>query len=126
MRQHISLLTKLAATLLQLRGPDGEPLIPYEHAKLMSAEQICSLYEFDHYPIRKADGGPDEPWNLQPLGIIAHRIKTAGRDKPELAKQARLRGETCNGPKRKIHNRGFDKTKSRTFTGKVVAREARA
>lgn len=108
-RDHIALKTKLASALLAL----GD--IPYEHAKLMSADQICSLYHFDHYPIRKADGGPDEPWNLQPLMIAAHREKTDKKDKPELAKQARIRGETCNGPKkpwpkgRKLQSRGFER-----------------
>lgn len=102
-RRQPSLETKLAAALLTL----GD--VPYEHAKQMSARQICSLYHFDHYPIRKADGGKDEPWNLQPLLISAHREKTATKDKPELAKQARLRGETGNRPKKKIPSQPFPK-----------------
>jgi hypothetical protein len=83
-RDHISMETKLAAALLALGH------IPYEHAKLMTAAQIISLYNFDHYPIRKADNGPDEPWNLVPLGIMAHRKKTADKDVPELRKADRL------------------------------------
>ena len=114
-RAHINLTTKLASALLALGH------IPYADAKLMTADQICSLYHFDHYPIRKADGGLDEPWNLQPLGIMDHRVKTAKKDKPELAKQARLRGETRTGPRktipcrpfpkvsRKLQSRGFEK-----------------
>jgi hypothetical protein len=76
--------TKLAATLLALRD------IPYEHAKQLSAKQIISRYQFDHYPMRKSDGGPDEPWNLRPLLIAAHREKTAKIDAPARAKDRRI------------------------------------
>lgn len=102
-RAHLSLETKLASALLALGH------FPYSHAKLMTAAQIISLYHFDHYPIRKADGGPDEPWNLQPLGIIEHRRKTGDIDKPQLAKSARLRGETCTAPGKPIRSRPFSK-----------------
>lgn len=83
-RAHISLETKLAAALLALGH------IPYEHAKLMTARQITSLYQFDHYPIRKDDNGPDEPWNIAPRLILAHRLKTSKFDRPQLAKADRL------------------------------------
>jgi len=76
--------TKLAAALLQL----GD--IGYEDSKLMSATQIISLYEWDHYPVRRADGGPDEAWNLVPRLIAAHRAKTATVDQPEMAKDRRI------------------------------------
>lgn len=91
-RDHISLTVKLAAALLMLRDENGELLIPHEHAKLMSADQIISLYQFDHYPIRKDDDGPDEPWNLEPKGIMRHRKKTAEIDVPQMAKADRLQG----------------------------------
>lgn len=81
----MNLRTKLAAALLRL----GD--VPYEDAKLMTAEQIISLYEWDHYPVRRADGGPDEPWNLTPRLRSAHRIKTTTVDQPELAKGKRIR-----------------------------------
>jgi hypothetical protein len=73
-----------------MRGDDGTPLIEWEHAKLMSAEQIVSLFQFDHYPIRHEAGGPTEPWNLQPRLIMAHRVKTATIDVPEIAKIKRV------------------------------------
>jgi hypothetical protein len=79
-REHNNKDTLLAAALLALGH------IPHEHAKLMTAAQVISLFQFDHYPIRKADGGPDEPWNLRPLGIMAHRVKTAEKDAPEMAR----------------------------------------
>lgn len=112
-RDHISFKTKLAAALLQMLRPDEDgklvPVIPYADAKLMTADQIISLFHFDHYPIRKADGGADEPWNLTPRPITEHREKTAKKDKPELAKSARLRGETGRGRKQAIPSRPFSK-----------------
>ncbi len=69
---------------------DGEPLIDWEHAKLMSAEQINSLFDWDHYPIRVEAGGPTEPWNLMPRFKPLHRIKTAKVDIPEIAKIKRI------------------------------------
>ena len=72
--------TQLASALLAL----GD--IPHEHAAQMTAEQIISLYQFDHYPIRKSDGGPDEPWNMRPMLIAAHREKTAKIDQPAMTK----------------------------------------
>ena len=77
------LRTKYASALLAL----GD--IPYEHAKLMSEEQICSLYELDHN-IRKAEGGTDDFWNLRPRLIAAHREKTR-RDIPEIWHNKRAR-----------------------------------
>ena len=81
----MNLATKLASALLQL----GD--IPYDHAKQMTAAQINSLYQFDHYPVRRADGGTDAPWNLVPRLIAAHRTKTATVDMPALAKGRRIR-----------------------------------
>lgn len=96
-RDHISLKTKLAAALLMLRDDEtGELLIAHEHAKLLVAEQIISLFQADHYPIRKDDGGPDEPWNLTFRLIVAHRKKTAKIDIPQMAKSARLRSKEAH------------------------------
>jgi hypothetical protein len=72
--------TQLASALLALGH------IPYEDSKRMTAAQIISLYQWDHFPIRKADGGPDEPWNLVPRLIAAHREKTAKVDMPAMSK----------------------------------------
>lgn len=90
-RAHISLKTKLASALLMLRAPDGRDAIPYQDSKQMSADQIISLFHFDHWPIRKADGGTDHPSNLAPRLIAAHREKTAKIDVPEMAKSKRIR-----------------------------------
>ena len=88
-RKQPSLLTKLASALLTL----GD--VPYEDAKKMTAHQICSLYAFDHYPIRHVDGGPAEAWNLVPRLIVQHRIKTAKIDQPQIAKGRRNEAKTA-------------------------------
>ena len=82
-RKHLSLKTKLAACLLAI----GD--IPYEDAKCMTSEQIIRLYQFDHYPILHAHGGPDEPWNLRPLKVAEHAEKSR-RDTAIAAKIKRL------------------------------------
>jgi hypothetical protein len=112
-RRQPSLETKLAAALLTL----GD--VPYEHAKQMSARQICSLYHFDHGILHAVDP-IDEAWNLTPRLIAAHREKSK-RDTATVAKIARIRGETRAGPRktipcrpfpkasRKLQSRGFEK-----------------
>ena len=90
-REHVSLKTKLAAALLEVdRYQNGSLCIPFEHSKAMSVDQICSLWVFDHWPLRKADGGTDHPSNLTPRLIAAHREKTAKVDVPEMAKSKRI------------------------------------
>jgi hypothetical protein len=102
-RKAIGLRTKLASALLQMLRPNGDGtfarIIPHEHAKLMSDEQIISLFHFDHYPIPHAHGGPDEAWNLDPLPIAEHRNKTRVADIPAIAKSKRIR-ERSMGIKR--------------------------
>lgn len=71
--------TKLASALLAL----GD--IPYEHAKAMGPGNLISLYQFDHN-IRHAEGGTVDFWNLTPMLIIPHRIKSATVDAPEMAR----------------------------------------
>lgn len=137
-RAHIPLKTKLAAALLTMLRPDDDgnlvPVIPHEDAKAMSDDQIISLFHFDHDPIPHAHGGPDEAWNLTPRPLAEHRIKTAKRDIPQMAKTRRLskaqeefrrkilerpcggkRQPSGNWPRgRKIKSRGFEKRISRT------------
>jgi hypothetical protein len=83
-RKHIPLKVKLAAALLQL----GD--VPFSQAQRMTAEEIIRLYHFDHYPIPHSHGGPDEPWNLQPMLAGFHKEKTAEKDLPQLAKTKRI------------------------------------
>lgn len=92
-RTHISLKTKLAAALLTIVRPNErgelEPVIDFESAKQMTADQIISLFRFDHGHFH-AWGGSDHPANLTPRPIIEHRIKTAKVDVPTIAKSARI------------------------------------
>jgi len=72
--------------------------IPYEHQKLMTADQVLSLVQWDHWPIRRDDGlalgmsleEVDRFSNLFPRPIMAHREKTAKIDIPQIAKSRRI------------------------------------
>jgi hypothetical protein len=84
-RKYISWKTKYAAALLQL----GD--VPYSDAKLMTEDQIISLYRVDHnilhetnHPLR------DSFWNLTPMLIQAHKEKTR-HDATVIAKGRRIR-----------------------------------
>ena len=81
---------KLAAALCALKGPDGQRLIPHDDAKKMTAEQVISLFHFNHHPIPHAEGGPLVHWNLDPELIPAHRDMTAKVDVPGIAKRKRV------------------------------------
>lgn len=89
-RKKPTLTDMLAATLRELLE------IPYEHAKVMSAEQIISLVQFDHihhHALNKHEPWVDDHWNLDPLLIGGHRIKTRTIDVPVIAKTKRITTE---------------------------------
>lgn len=93
-RKPISLKTKLASALLEMRRYDEAeaafvPVIGYEESKSMTADQIIARFHFDH-GIAHAHGGPDEPWNLKPMAVEDHREKTARIDVPRIAKSKRI------------------------------------
>lgn len=91
-RERIPLIEKLAAALrCMMVEEDGKlvPAIPYEIAKQMTAEQVLSLFAWDH-GILHADGGPDLHWNLTPRFIAEHRLKSAKVDVPAFYKGERL------------------------------------
>lgn len=136
-RKHISLKVKLASALLKMLKPDDagvlRPVIPFDQAKSMTADQIISRFHFNHHPIPHACGGPDEPWNLDPEPSEHHREITAKIDIPRIAKEKRvikresahldamerkLTGELpvqrSHWPKgRKLQSRGFPKREER-------------
>ena len=93
-RKKIPDKTKLAAALLTIVRPDenGElkPVIDYVSAKKMTEDQILSIFQWDHYPTPKNQGGEDKHYNLVPRPIIEHRIKSAKIDKPAFNKAIRL------------------------------------
>lgn len=96
-RKDPNLTIKLAAALLTMRrcvktltGERWELIISHEEAKTLTAEQIVARFQFDHYPIPHAQGGPAEPWNLTPTLTPEHREKTAKIDIPQIAKTKRI------------------------------------
>ena len=93
-RPYIPFKTRLAATLCHMLRPDEKgnlvPIIDHESAKNMTEDQILSVFNFDHYPVAKSLGGPDEHWNLTPRPIIEHRTKSAKIDTPMAAKVVRV------------------------------------
>ena len=141
-KAHMPLREKLAAALAQMMVEvDGKLVraIPHDDAKLMTAEELCSLFEFDH-AIYECIGGPTKHWNLTPRFIAEHRQKTNKIDKPAIAKSKRLvedqeafrqrllrKGslepivaETPTKPRAKIQSRGFSKLPKKDWkTGKI-------
>lgn len=95
-RKHLSLTTKLAAALLMIpqRDQNGElvldgfgrpvPMIPFDEARLMTASQMVSLYEWDHSVLHSL-GGPDHFAYLTPRLIMEHRAKSK-RDRKVIQK----------------------------------------
>jgi hypothetical protein len=78
---------KLAAVLLMLRIGD-EWLIPEPIRSKGTAHDILKCTVWDHVtPV--ANGGSNDPRNLQPLSVAAHAVKTA-KDIPAIAKGKRL------------------------------------
>lgn len=117
----MNLSVRLASTLLALGH------IPHEHAKQLSALQIISLYQWDHYPIRKADGGPDEPWNLRPLMIAPHREKTAKHDAPDMAHERKVSAAHEDFRRRLLaKDAGEERTRSRWARGRKVQKQRRS
>lgn len=89
-RGYISHETELAAALLMYRDQDGNPWVRHEDAKLMSAEQVISLFE-RHHNVLHAHDGPDEFWNIMWVPFLLHRQRTREIDVPLAAKVKRLR-----------------------------------
>lgn len=86
-RKEPTLKAKLAAALRELFK------IPYEHAKLMTDEQVLSLFQWQH--IHYHSQNRDEPWvdahwNLEPLLIGDHKEITAKVDLPQIGKTRRI------------------------------------
>lgn len=92
-RGYVTLKTKLCATLCQMRHEvDGkwELILNHDEAKVLSEDQILSLFHFDHSVVPHAEGGPDTHWNIEPALIAPHRKKTREIDVPGIAKRKRV------------------------------------
>ncbi len=81
-RRKPNLTTKLAACLAELQWLRGDP-IPFGQLKMMSADDLCSLYHFDHAELHILTSN-DHFTNLTPRLIRPHREKTK-RDVKDLA-----------------------------------------
>ena len=84
-----NLTEKLASVLLVLKFGD-DWLIPEPIRSKGSADEILKCCQWDHYPVRRADGGTNDPRNIRPLPAAVHAEKTAKKDLPEIAKGKRL------------------------------------
>jgi hypothetical protein len=84
-----TLTEKLDATLLALLEAQGRAF-DREAAKLLQAGDIAKYFDFDHYPVPKANGGGNHPTNLVPMLRPEHQVKTARIDTPRIAKGKRL------------------------------------
>lgn len=152
-RKHISWKTKCAAALLDAMAQRERfglnPARWYDEAKKMTEDQFLSLFHWDHNILHETgDPDVDKYWNLTPMLIQAHRIKTKA-DAKIIAKGKRLRDsavislrigpdgqyQTRGAPrpgaavihpartfKRKIASRGFDKRFRKKMSGKVEKR----
>lgn len=133
---------KLAAVLRDLMVEvDGKLVraIPYEDAKKMTADQVISLFQFDH-GIHHAIDGEHIHWNYTARMIAEHRIKTSKIDRPQIDKTKRIveeqdafrarmlaksTGEQSRPatPKAKLQSRGFQG--SRKFDDTVTWKSRR-
>ena len=77
-------------------------------------------WDCDHMH-QKATGGDDHPDNYRALCKPCHTVKSR-KDAKVRAKIKRLRGETKQGPKAKIQNRGWDTRYRKKFNGTVERR----
>ncbi len=87
MRKAVSLKAKLAAALRELAE------IPMDHARQMTADQVISLFQFNHILLHrdhKHEPWVDDHWNIEPLLIKAHRERTAKIDVPQMRKSDRI------------------------------------
>lgn len=94
-RDYIRMKTKLVSAICQLVRFDEDKgefvrVIHYELSKVLTEDEILSRFDWHHFPIPKAHGGPDAHWNLQPMQKDAHREVTAKEDIPRIAKGKRV------------------------------------
>lgn len=94
-RPHIKLKTKLCSALCELvrydeAGAAFVKIIPYREAKTLTEDEILSRFDWHHFPIAKADGGPDKHWNIQPMVRADHKTETAKVTIPTVAKGKRI------------------------------------
>lgn len=96
-RKYISLREKLAAALSLLLPQEQRDDL---RARKVPAKTVIALFQMDH-GILHTFGGADSWHNITPLLKEVHREKSR-RDTSIAAKVARIRGDTCAGPRKQI------------------------
>lgn len=100
-RKSPNMTEKLAAaylSLIEFKDGKWQPVIDRIAAKKMTAWEICSLFEIDHYPISVYMGGDNHPTNLTPMLKADHREKTNKVDAKTHAKLRRNAKKKSNRP----------------------------
>lgn len=104
-RKYIPLPERLASALADKLPQEQRDQL---RAAKVSAKAIIRLFTPDHN-ILHTHGGPDRWWNLS-MAIRGPKLKAKDiADTKIAAKVKRIRGETCTGPKHKIHSRPFQR-----------------
>lgn len=99
----------------------GHEIRCYRTKAIITLESVKRLEREHVIPLKL--GGADDPTNAAYSLSEAHKAQTK-KDVAAIAKVDRILGLTCNGPKKQIQSPGFDKTRTRKFSGKVVPRAA--
>lgn len=87
-RRALSMTERAATALLQIKRGDGSWLIPDPLRSTGTADQIVRSVDWDHrHP--HAQGGTNDPQNMQPLLKDEHQAKTK-RDVAKIARDKRL------------------------------------
>jgi hypothetical protein len=86
-RKHIPERALRAATIIAWLE------LPHEIAKAMTEDEIIGLVEYHHHPVRKADGGEDVHYNLQPMLRADHKVETK-KGAADMAKERKVRRAT--------------------------------
>ena len=136
-RKHISLTTKLAASLSLLLPQE---VLNEARRRKLSAEEILAVFDFDHIQLHSL-GGSDEWWNLHPLLRAAHRLKSRGDttiaakvkrvSRKELEHKQKMQAKLLPAPtfkerpKQKIASRGFQKKPKTTTNSPIRLRRAK-
>jgi hypothetical protein len=135
----VAALRALAETMRVEKDGKLVPVITHAQAKRMTEDEIEALFQWDHN-VHHAIGGCIQHWNLTPMLVAQHAVKTAKQDIPQIAKTKRLEKateefrrkllaktgsepETAETKKQthKMQSRGFQQW--RNFKGEIVKRK---
>jgi len=129
-RKPPTLRQKLASALLLMVRHDGfhddgqaryVPVIPFEEARQLTADEIIARFEFDH-GVYVTWGGSNHPTNLTPRLVPIHRAKTK-RDRKNIDKVRRAdKRRTGKKPKRPMPYAAMSRDFKRKVSGQVVKR----